>query len=34
VFGIWPEDYRWQLTAAVDLARAYGAFSFGIGGWY
>ena len=34
VFGLWPDDYRWQVTAALDFARDYGAFSFGIGGWY
>jgi hypothetical protein len=34
VFGLWPDDYRWQVTAAFDFASAYGAFSFGIGGWY
>jgi hypothetical protein len=34
VFGIWPEDYRWQIQVALDLARSYGSFSFGIGGWY
>jgi hypothetical protein len=34
VFGLWPDDYRWQVTAAFDFARAYGSFSFGIGGWY
>jgi hypothetical protein len=34
VFGVWPDDYRWQVTAAIDLASHYGAFSFGIGGWY
>ena len=34
VFGLWPDDYRWQLTTALDLARAYGSFSAGIGGWY
>ena len=34
VFGLWPDDYQWQLTIALDLARAYGAFSLGIGGWY
>ena len=34
VFGLWPDDYRWQVTFALDVARAYGAFSFGIGGWY
>jgi len=34
VFGIWPEDYRWQIQVALDGARAYGALSVGIGGWY
>jgi hypothetical protein len=34
VFGLWPDDYRWQATIALDLARAYGSFSVGIGGWY
>lgn len=34
VFGLWPEDYRWQIQVALDLARNYGSFSFGIGGWY
>jgi hypothetical protein len=34
VFGLWPDDYRWQISVALDLARAYGSFSFGIGGWY
>lgn len=34
VFGVWPGDYRWQATVAIDLASHYGAFSFGIGGWY
>jgi hypothetical protein len=34
VFGLWPEDYRWQIQVALDVARAYGAFSVGIGGWY
>ena len=34
VFGLWPRDYRWQLTGAFDAARAYASFSFGIGGWY
>jgi hypothetical protein len=34
VFGLWPDDYRWQLTGAIDFARDYGAFSLGIGGWY
>jgi len=34
VFGIWPDDYRWQVTVALDVSRAYASFSFGIGGWY
>ncbi len=34
VFGLWPDDYRWQLSMALDLARAYGSLSVGIGGWY
>jgi hypothetical protein len=34
VFRIWPEDYLWQLTSAIDLSRDYQAFSLGIGGWY
>ena len=34
VFGIWPEDYRWQISAALDVSRKYTSFSFGIGGWY
>jgi len=34
VFGLWPDDYRWQITSAFDFNRAYAAFSFGIGGWY
>jgi hypothetical protein len=34
VFRIWPEDYLWQISVAVDLSRDYQAFSTGIGGWY
>jgi hypothetical protein len=34
VFGLWPRDYRWQVTTAFDFARDYGSFSVGIGGWY
>lgn len=34
VFGLWPEDYQWQLSFALDFARSYSAVSAGIGGWY
>jgi hypothetical protein len=34
VFGLWPEDYQWQVSAAVDLTREYNAVSLSLGGWY
>jgi hypothetical protein len=34
VFGLWPEDYTWQISLALDATRGYVAFSFGLGGWY
>jgi hypothetical protein len=34
VFGLWPEDYIWQLSGAVDLTAGYQAFSVSLGGWY
>jgi hypothetical protein len=34
VFGLWPEDYVWQLTAAVDVARDFSVIGLSIGGWY
>lgn len=34
VFGLWPDDFRWQISAALDVTRKYTSFSVGIGGWY
>lgn len=34
VFGLWPDDYRWQISASFDVAAEYTAVSLGIGGWY
>jgi hypothetical protein len=34
VFGLWPEDYLWQISTALDFAPGYRAVSLGIGGWY
>lgn len=34
VFGLFPEDYLWQISGAIDGTRNYAAFSAGIGGWY
>ncbi|MGB5697913.1 MAG: hypothetical protein WBM46_19835 [Polyangiales bacterium] len=34
VFGLWPEDYLWDIKVAFDIARDYRSFTLGIGGWY
>ena len=34
VFGLFPDDYRWKFTTALDISRKYTSVSFGIGGWY
>ena len=34
VFGLWPDDYRWQISTSFDIAAEYKAVSLGIGGWY
>jgi hypothetical protein len=34
VFGIWPDDYLWQLSLAIDVTDGYVAFSTSLGGWY
>jgi hypothetical protein len=34
VFGVWPEDYLWQVSTALDIARDYSAFSVSLNGWY
>jgi len=34
VFGLWPDDYRWQISTSFDIAAEYQAVSLGIGGWY
>lgn len=34
VFDLWPEDYLWQVSGALDFTPGYFALSVGIGGWY
>lgn len=34
VFGLWPDDYRWRLAGAVDMARDFSTVSFSVAGWY
>lgn len=34
VFGLWPEDFMWQVGGSIDVARRYLTWGISIGGWY
>lgn len=34
VFGIWPDDYRWRLAAAFDIADDFQTVGATVAGWY
>lgn len=34
VFGLWPEDFMWQVGGSLDVARRYLTWGLSIGGWY
>lgn len=34
VFGLWPEDYMWQIGGSVDVARSYLTWGVSLAGWY
>ncbi len=34
VFGLWPEDFMWQIGGSVDYARRYLTWGVSIAGWY
>jgi hypothetical protein len=34
VFGLWPDDFMWQVGASMDIARRYLAWGISIAGWY
>jgi len=34
VFGIWPDDYRWRLAAAFDIADDFRTIGATVAGWY
>ena len=34
VFGLWPDDYMWQLGSSVDVAPRYFSWGVSLGGWY
>jgi hypothetical protein len=34
VFGLWPDDYMWQIGGSLDVSRRYLIWGVSIGGWY
>ena len=34
VFGLWPDDFMWQIGGSVDVSRRYLTWGLSIGGWY
>jgi len=34
VFGLWPDDYMWQIGGSVDVARNYLTWGLSLAGWY
>jgi hypothetical protein len=34
VFGLWPEDFMWQLGGSMDVAPRYFSWGVSIAGWY
>ena len=34
VFGLWPDDYLWRISASADAAERYLIWGLSIGGWY
>ena len=34
VFGLWPDDFMWQVGGSVDISRRYLTWGVSIAGWY
>jgi hypothetical protein len=34
VFGLWPDDFMWQIGGSVDVARRYLTWGLSVAGWY
>jgi hypothetical protein len=34
VFGLWPDDFMWQIGGSLDVSRRYLTWGLSIGGWY
>lgn len=34
VFGLWPDDFMWQIGGSLDVSRRYLTWGLSLGGWY
>jgi hypothetical protein len=34
VFGLWPDDFMWQIGGSLDVSRRYLTWGVSLGGWY
>jgi hypothetical protein len=34
VFGLWPDDFNWQVGGSLDVARSYLSWGVSVAGWY
>jgi len=34
VFGLWPDDFNWQIGGSLDVARSYLSWGVSVAGWY
>jgi hypothetical protein len=34
VFGLWPDDFMWQIGGSLDVSRRYLTWGVSMGGWY
>jgi hypothetical protein len=34
VFGLWPDDFTWQIGGSLDVARSYLSWGVSLAGWY
>ena len=34
VFGLWPDDFMWQIGGSVDVSRRYLTWGISLAGWY
>ncbi|HKO91124.1 MAG TPA: hypothetical protein VJU61_08230, partial [Polyangiaceae bacterium] len=34
VFGLWPDDFNWQIGGSLDVAHNYLSWGVSLAGWY